>query len=601
MTDKKDPLAGLKAFTENLTKDTPEEEAKGILKNSMVYLLNLSPTELVDAFHYLQDKCSVPKDWWRAYKQEVKQKRNAPPLPVDEQENAAREADLEELRDKAKPLLDCEDILGKAYEVMKTRGLAKQEKEAKLVYLALTSRTQPRPVNIVIKGLSSAGKNNLAKVVFELFPDYSIIDMTCMSDKSLIYWNAPLSNKFLVITEETGIESDVLNYIIRSLISEGRVQYSVVEKNPHTGRHETRMITKDGPTGFLTTTTRISLKVDNENRMFSVEVDSSDEQTHNVIQMQAQMETASPDKILLADLEPFKALQELIDIERPKAVVPFATAIAAKCVPAAVRLRRDFPAVLILIKAHAILHRHQRQTDEWGRVIASEADYAAVYHLVADLIDYGTGRDVSPKVRAIVEAVEKLMEELKVKGGKEAEINLSKIANHMGISKPTASRHAQMAFKDSYLLNLNQGSKGYGPAPGKDYNIVTNDPLPDHTKVLPSPDEIFKDSSSSPENHEPLKPSDIYKNNSTSYKFQNRCNSSVTVLPPGETVTQLQGVFIQDEIPNYKDILHKREIVSEFHDLPVNKENKNNESLQMNFEELSDDDLWKGNSPSAGK
>lgn len=46
--------------------------------------------------------------------------------------------------------------------------------------------------------------------------------------------------------------------------------------------------------------------------------------------------------------------------------MPFADAVAELANPAAIRLRRDFQAVLSLIKAHALLHQATRPRDERG-------------------------------------------------------------------------------------------------------------------------------------------------------------------------------------------------------------------------------------------
>lgn len=75
MTPNQDPLAGLKAATEHLSKDTPEETTKSILRNAKVLLLDLSPTNLLDAFNYLHGKCSVSSEWWGSYKDEIKEDR----------------------------------------------------------------------------------------------------------------------------------------------------------------------------------------------------------------------------------------------------------------------------------------------------------------------------------------------------------------------------------------------------------------------------------------------------------------------------------------------------------------------------------------------
>ena len=53
----------------------------------------------------------------------------------------------------------------------------------------------------------------------------------------------------------------------RSLLSEGRIKHVIVEKNPETGRLESREVVLKGPTGLLITTTAISLHKENETRL----------------------------------------------------------------------------------------------------------------------------------------------------------------------------------------------------------------------------------------------------------------------------------------------------------------------------------------------
>jgi hypothetical protein len=75
MTENKDPLAGLKAFTEQLSKKTPKGEAKSIIRNALVYLLDLSPLELEDAIDHLKGRSTLDKSYWTALKKEVRQRK----------------------------------------------------------------------------------------------------------------------------------------------------------------------------------------------------------------------------------------------------------------------------------------------------------------------------------------------------------------------------------------------------------------------------------------------------------------------------------------------------------------------------------------------
>jgi hypothetical protein len=52
-------------------------------------------------------------------------------------------------------------------------------------------------------------------------------------------------------------------------------------------------------------------------------------------------------------------------------VIPYAERLAELMHPTAVRLRRDFKAVLTLIRAHALLHQATRCKDSAGQIVAT--------------------------------------------------------------------------------------------------------------------------------------------------------------------------------------------------------------------------------------
>jgi len=75
--------------------------------------------------------------------------------------------------------------------------------------------------------------------------------------------------------------------------------------------------------------------------------------------------------------------------------IPFADRLAELVPPLAVRLRRDFKTVLMLVRAHAVLHQASQRKDDEGRVIAEIEDYRVVRELIADLVAVGVEASVS--------------------------------------------------------------------------------------------------------------------------------------------------------------------------------------------------------------
>jgi len=380
-------------------------------------------------------------------------------------------------REKATDLLGCPDLLAELERLLPRLGVVGEDRNAKLLYLALTSRLLDRPVSVVVKGPSAAGKSYLVSQVLRLFPDTAYLDLTGMSEHALVYDERPLSHRHVVIYEADGLgpdapgEANFLAYCLRSLLSEGQLRYITVERTAEGLRP--RVVEKPGPTGLITTTTRAQLHPENETRLLTLTVKDTPEQTARVLQAQAARVSGAggPEP----DLGPWVALQRWLEVagER-RVVVPFAPALAELANPKAVRLRRDFEQVLRLIQAHALLHQHHRPRDAEGRVVATLEDYRAVYDLVADLVNDQVEAAVSPAVREVVEAVN----ELHQANGRP--VTLAELAQRLGVDKATASRRAQVALARGYLVNDENRR-------GRPAQLRPGQPLPEDVPALPHP------------------------------------------------------------------------------------------------------------------
>jgi len=234
--------------------------------------------------------------------------------------------------------------------------------------------------------------------VMQLFPDTAFWFFSGMSERTLFYTEEPLSHRHIIIAEAVGVGGDFQDYVIRTLLSEGFLEYEFVESTPQGLR--SRRLRKEGPTGFVTTTTRDRMFWENETRYLTLTVEDTREQTRRVFRAIAEGDAAEP------DLRRWRALQVWVEGSERRVTVPYATELAERMSDVAVRLRRDFSVVLSLVKAHAVLHQATRGRDAEGKIVASVADYAAVRDLVADIVAQGVDATVPPIVRETVEAVE---------------------------------------------------------------------------------------------------------------------------------------------------------------------------------------------------
>jgi len=208
-----------------------------------------------------------------------------------------------------------------------------------------------------------------------------------MSDKALAYGEEPIKHRFLVIFEAPGMQSQWASYLMRSLLSEGRISYDTVEATED--GIKPKHIEREGPTGLITTTTENSLHPENETRYFSVEVDDTPEQTSRVLLATAENINTDNKDNGEEEISKFLALQEWLAGANHRVFIPYAKRLAEMIPPVAVRLRRDFKAILNLIKSHAILHQASRGQDDLGRIIGTIEDYKAVWHLVAHIVSRG--------------------------------------------------------------------------------------------------------------------------------------------------------------------------------------------------------------------
>jgi hypothetical protein len=140
-------------------------------------------------------------------------------------------------------------------------------------------------------------------------------------------------------------------------------------------------------------------------------------------------------------------------------------------------LRRDFGALLNLIRAHAILHQASRERNSDGRIIATLEDYALVRELVADLVSEGVEATVPATVRETVEMVERLRDET------EEDVTIAALAEELKLDKSAAWRRARSAMDRGYLENKEERK-------GRPAKLVVADALPDDMEILPAPERL---------------------------------------------------------------------------------------------------------------
>jgi hypothetical protein len=221
------------------------------------------------------------------------------------------------------------------------------------------------------------------------------------------------------------------------------------------------------------TTIAVKLHPENETRLLSLTVTDTQEQTRAV--MAALAEEAGE---AAPDLATWHALQVWLESADNRVTIPYARTLAELIPPVAVRLRRDFGAVLNLIRAHALLHQASRERDAEGRIVATIEDYGAVRELVADLVSEGIEATVPTTVRETVEAVKGLRED-----SKGEPVTVAELARELKLDRSAVSRRVRNAKDRGYLRDLEENQR-------KPSRLVLGDDLPADLEILPNPEKV---------------------------------------------------------------------------------------------------------------
>lgn len=377
-------------------------------------------------------------------------------------------------------LLQRESILAALEEALRTQGFAGPADVPKLVFVSLFTRFFQKPVSLVIKGPSGSGKSFALRAGLQFVPTTAYEEFSGMSEKALLYLKGlDLKHRYLVIGEAAGLSQGAGRAFLRQLLSEGKVRYATVQSTSK-GLVGQELEPLEGPTGLLMTTTANALHPEDESRMLSYQMDESPGRMLDALVSQASRVRAEPEPF---DMSPWHDLHEFVGNGSVSVDIPFTTAIVHRLPLTHFRVMRDFPQVLSLIRAHALMHQCTRERDANGSVIATAADYSAIYDLVAEPLAQGLEEAVPKAIRAVVEAVKKLQEPIQ-SGWHSSGVSQVQLANALARDQSVVSRHARKAVEDGYLKDLSGGGQG------REARLVIGErELPSGT-VLPSPEEI---------------------------------------------------------------------------------------------------------------
>jgi hypothetical protein len=279
----------------------------------------------------------------------------APEVPLSSPEDEAR----------ALAFLNSAGLFEELLTDMETLGIAGEETNKLVAYLASVSRKLDDPLSLMIQSRSAAGKSTLQHAVLSLTPPEDQVHYTRLTSQSLFYQGeTSLAHKVLALEEAEGLGEAA--YSLRALQSAKRITVATTVKDPLSGKMKTESYVVQGPVAVLLTTTSASLDEETASRFLTLTIDESRGMTETILAAQRRRDTLAGylDELAKAEvIAKHHAAQRLLE---PLVVInPYAEQLSF---PAhSLRARRDHKKYLMLIKAVAFLHQKQRPVKESAR------------------------------------------------------------------------------------------------------------------------------------------------------------------------------------------------------------------------------------------
>lgn len=280
-------------------------------------------------------------------------------------------------------------------------GLAGEETNKLVCYLACVSRRLKSPLALLIQSGSAAGKTTLMDAALAFVPDEELIRYSAMTGQSLYYMgDSDLKHKILAISEEEGVAQ--ASYALKLLQSDGQLTIAAVGKGNNGGRQATETYTVEGPVMMFLTTTSENPDPELQNRCITLRVNESSGQTAEIHHRQRSRYLKTKVKRAPADIRTLHQNAQRLLASLP-VVMPWAQQLTFR--HDQTRMRRDNAKYLSLIASITLLHQHQRNLIDLGSgnlaVESTIADVQLANRLVSQTMGSSLD-DLLPQTRQLL-------------------------------------------------------------------------------------------------------------------------------------------------------------------------------------------------------
>ncbi|MBE7438173.1 MAG: toprim domain-containing protein [Spirochaetales bacterium] len=343
-------------------------------------------------------------------------------------------------------LLRAPDLIGLIIDHFRRCGIAGEETNLLVGYLAATSRLLEKPLHVLYQSSSAAGKTTIMKAVLSMMPEEVVHLYTDLSPAALYYILTELSHTILAIEED--ITSDEVRHLLKILKTEGYIRKMVSVKNEQSGRHEAIQFEKKGPVSVFSTSTRLWMSEEDQNRDIICTADESREQTRRIIEMQNRLHT-------LDGLRMQKERESIQKLHRnaQRLLRPLTVLFPHREKPFADnrhRLRRDHGKYRSLVAAIALLHQYQRPIHrrevlpgQYEEYIEASMEDQRLADRISDVVLASSLDDLPPQTRNFYEQACALVREKGQRADVVVPLTRRDLAERTGLSLTTVGNHLE--------------------------------------------------------------------------------------------------------------------------------------------------------------
>ena len=185
----KSPFEQIKQMLSFVRDEADPEFRSEVFQRCLPILATMRPSDRDLVAPQIKEKLGVTKG---ALRKELEGYRPAPSEVPDDPEVTKPSAEsLALLRDPK--------LIEQFLQDTVTLGVVGERFSKTSLFLAMTSRICEAPMDVIVKGESSAGKNHVVEGVARLFPPEDVVRASNLSPQALSYWSGNLKHKIFFL------------------------------------------------------------------------------------------------------------------------------------------------------------------------------------------------------------------------------------------------------------------------------------------------------------------------------------------------------------------------------------------------------------------